>query len=110
MLFRVGRECLGAVSDSFQSSRGHHPELSGQHTRRSRAEFEWQSLTDEELLDMRLCDLPIGLEGTALQGHVGRLYGELEARDIMFKPHVWVGEEWFTPDGVTGFAIPFYLT
>ena len=38
-----------------------------------------------------------------------KLYRELNARSIAFKPHVWLGEEWFTPDGVAGFAIPFYL-
>ena len=59
---------------------------------------------------MRLSDLPVSLAGTPLENRIGRLYRELEARDIHFKPHIWVGEEWFTPDGVTGFAIPFYLT
>jgi Putative zinc-binding metallo-peptidase len=72
--------------------------------------FNWQSSSDEQLLDMRLCDLPLSLEGTPLESRVHRLYGQLEARGIQFRPHVWVGEEWFTPDGVSGFAIPFYLT
>lgn len=59
---------------------------------------------------MRLCDLPLRLEGTPLEDRIQRLYGHLETRGIQFKPHTWVGEEWFTPDGVPGFAIPFYLT
>jgi hypothetical protein len=58
---------------------------------------------------MRLCDLPVKIEGTRLELLVNRLYRELNARSIPFKPHVWLGEEWFTPDGVAGFAIPFYL-
>src|SRR5690606_36893986 len=28
---------------------------------------------------------------------------------LRFRPHVWLATDWFTPDGVTGFAIPFYL-
>ena len=27
----------------------------------------------------------------------------------MFRPHYWLSDEWFTPDGVPGVAIPFYL-
>ena len=26
-----------------------------------------------------------------------------------FKPHFWLSDEWFSPDGVPGVAIPFYL-
>lgn len=58
---------------------------------------------------MRLCDLPVRIEGTPLEGRVRRLYDELEERDIRFKPHVWLAEEWFSPDRVPGIAIPFYL-
>jgi hypothetical protein len=66
-------------------------------------------MTDEQLLDLRLCDLPLSIEGTALEGYAARLYRELEARGLRFRPHVWLSEEWFTPDEVPGFAIPFYL-
>jgi hypothetical protein len=66
-------------------------------------------LSDEELLDVRLCDLPLRIPGTPLERRVKRLYHELEASGLRFKPHVWLSEEWFTPDGVSGFAIPFYL-
>jgi Putative zinc-binding metallo-peptidase len=71
---------------------------------------ELDHLTDEELLDMRVCDLPLRLEGTPLELRLVRLYRELEARGLRFKPHVWLSEEWFTPDKVPGFAIPFYLS
>jgi hypothetical protein len=64
---------------------------------------------DESLLAMRVCDLPIRLEGTLLARRVARLHGELAKRDIRALPHTWLSEEFFTPDGVLGFAIPFYL-
>ena len=38
-----------------------------------------------------------------------RLYTELEQRGITFRPHVWLAEEWFSPDGIPGIAMPFYL-
>jgi hypothetical protein len=66
-------------------------------------------MTDEQLLDLRLCDLPLSIEGTPLERRVARLYEEIEARGLRLKPHVWLSEEWFTPDDVPGFAIPFYL-
>jgi hypothetical protein len=71
--------------------------------------FSWDLATDDELLDMRLSDLPLRIEGTVLEDRVRRLYDELNAKGLRFKPHVWLGEEFFTPDGVPGFAIPFYL-
>jgi hypothetical protein len=66
-------------------------------------------MTDERLLDVRLCDLPLSVEGTPLEHRVARLYKEIHARGLRFTPHVWLSEEWFSPVGVPGFAIPFYL-
>src|SRR5262245_23918693 len=65
---------------------------------------------DEELLDLRLRDLPVRIQETNLEHRIQRLYGELEFRGLRFRPHIWLSEEWFTPDGIGGFAIPFYLT
>jgi len=66
-------------------------------------------MTDRQLLDVRLCDLPVRISGTQLEQRIEKLYRELEGRSLHFRPHVWLAEEWFTPDGVAGFAIPFYL-
>jgi hypothetical protein len=38
-----------------------------------------------------------------------RLHRELRRRGIVALPHTWLSEEFFSPDGVLGFAIPFYL-
>ena len=69
----------------------------------------WVRLDDEALLDVRLCDLRLRLPGTAVHTRVARLYRELRARGISFRPHVWLAVDWFSPDGVPGFAVPFYL-
>ena len=66
-------------------------------------------MTDEQLLRMRICDLPLSIDGTAIAELADTVYKELGDRGLNFKPHVWLSEEWFTPDGVAGFAIPFYL-
>lgn len=79
-------------------------------TKRSRrGEPEWASWRDEELLEMRLCDLGLKIEGTVLEPRIERLYEELERRHLRFRPHCWLSQEWFSPDGIPGIAIPFYL-
>jgi hypothetical protein len=69
----------------------------------------WSRLSDDKLLKLRFCDLKLSVEGSPLHKHVKRLHEELETQGIQFKPHVWLSDEWFTPDGVPGFAMPFYL-
>ncbi len=64
---------------------------------------------DERLLDMRLCDLDLQIRRTWLEPCIKRLYRDLERRGITFRPHVWLSSEWFSPDGVPGIAIPFFL-
>lgn len=66
-------------------------------------------LSDDELLDMRMCDLGVSLAGTAVEERIEQLYEELSERGITFRPHCWLSDEWFSPDGVPGIAIPFYL-
>ena len=73
------------------------------------AALPWTRLPDEELLQLRLCDLRLSIDRSPLRPHIRRLYAELERRGIKFRPHVWLGEEWFSPDGVPGIAVPFYL-
>jgi hypothetical protein len=76
--------------------------------RRQRAPW-WAELPTEELLDVRLCDLELQLEGTALQQRIDRLHDELARAGLVFRPYVWLATDWFTPEGTTGFAVPFYL-
>ncbi len=66
-------------------------------------------MPDEKLLDMRLKDLPIRVEGTWLERCLKELYRELDERDIQLHPHVWLSSEWFSPVDIPGIAIPFFL-
>src|SRR5437879_242976 len=56
-----------------------------------------------------MSQLGVTLEGAFLSERIQQLYSELEARQLCFRPHMWVCNEWFTPDGVPGIAVPFYL-
>jgi hypothetical protein len=66
-------------------------------------------MTDDQLLDVRFCDLGLNIAGSALEPRISQLQEELAARGITFQPHYWLSTEWFCPDGVPGIAIPFYL-
>jgi hypothetical protein len=70
---------------------------------------DWADLPDEALLELRLCDLPVAIAGSWLEDRLAALNAELEARGLTFRPHFWLSAEWFSPDGVPGVAIPFYL-
>jgi len=69
----------------------------------------WERLSDDQLLSLRFCDLKLSIQGTDLQAAILRLYRELNMRGIRFRPHCWLAQEWFSPDGIPGIAIPFYL-
>jgi hypothetical protein len=68
----------------------------------------WTDLGDEQLLDARLADLPLAIEGT-LAARIGQLKEELAARGLQIDLHCYLSDEWFTPDGATTIAVPFYL-
>jgi hypothetical protein len=71
--------------------------------------YAWETLSDDQLLSLRFCDLKLSIEGTDIEEAIDRLYRELATRGIRFRPHCWLAQEWFSPDGIPGIAIPFYL-
>src|SRR6202522_2024216 len=77
--------------------------------RRASSHYAWETLSDDQLLSLRFCDLKLTIAGTELERAIGRLYDELATRGIRFRPHCWLAQEWFSPDGIPGIAVPFYL-
>ena len=69
---------------------------------------DWADLPDETLLDIRMCDLPIAIEGT-LAEWIAQLRQELADRGLHVPLHLYLSDEWFTPDGATSIAVPFYM-
>jgi hypothetical protein len=70
---------------------------------------DWTTLSDEKLLEVRMSDLHLSIEGTDLEPRIAEINAELDARGLGFRPFYYISDEWFTPDGVPGIAIPFYL-
>ena len=75
---------------------------------KTRVPPDWATLPEDQLLDLRMADLPLTIEGT-LAGRIGQLREELAARGLEFPLHFYLADEWFTPDGATAIAVPFYL-
>lgn len=97
---RLGR--MATRSSSRRASKG-----KGRRTQALR--YRWADYDDEQLLGLRFCDLRLRLRDSNVWPSVESLYATLERRGLRFRPHVWLGEEWFSPDGVPGIAVPFYL-
>jgi len=72
-------------------------------------EPRWAEWPDDRLLELRFNELGLHIDGSWLEERITQLHDELGARGLSFRPHFWLSDEWFTPDGVTGIAIPFYL-
>lgn len=71
--------------------------------------YRWEKMPENELLDMRICDLKLTLKGSRIEKNIEKLQRELNLKKMRFCPHFWISDEWYTPDGVPGMAIPFYL-
>jgi hypothetical protein len=77
--------------------------------RNAGAAHRWEHLDDAALLRLRFRDLRLRVEDSLVQPDVEQLYARLERRGIRFRPHVWLSTDWFSPDGVPGIAVPFFV-
>jgi len=74
-----------------------------------REPYRWARFDDAALLRVRFRDLGLQVSRSPVHADVQRLGAEIERRGIRFKPHVWFSTDWFSPDGVPGIAMPFFL-
>ena len=70
---------------------------------------DWARLPDEQLLARRIAGLRLSIRGTPVARAMKRLCRELQGRGLRLHPHAWVALEWFSPDGIPGIAVLFYL-
>lgn len=63
-----------------------------------------------EVLDKRISDLGLAIEGSSLHRFVQQLYRELERKKLTkFRPACYLSDEWGCPSGEPVIGIPFYL-
>jgi hypothetical protein len=77
--------------------------------RKMEAAADWASLSDQDLLERRISQLGLRLEGTTLEPLIRQLYDELSAHGLVFHPSCHVGDEWFVPIGIPAIFVPFFL-
>ena len=70
---------------------------------------DWTALSDAELLERRISNLGLRLEGTALEPLIRQLSEELAAHRLVFHPTCHIGDEWFVPVGIPAIFVPFFL-
>ncbi|MDD5584763.1 MAG: hypothetical protein PHV55_06890 [Candidatus Omnitrophica bacterium] len=71
--------------------------------------IELSTLSKQELLNLRICDLPLTLKNTWLADCIAQLYRELDAKGMQFKPSCYLADEWLAPDQEPVIGIPFFL-
>lgn len=71
-------------------------------------ESKLDKYSKEELLRQKISSLELKLP-QKYRSEITRLNQLLIKKKIYWKPHYWLSNEWFSPDGVGGIAIPFVL-
>jgi hypothetical protein len=62
-----------------------------------------------ELLNTRIADFHLRLEGSPLEPRVRKLERELEAKRLRFRPKIYLTDGWGCPDRTPLVGVPFYL-
>lgn len=60
-------------------------------------------------MEVRFCDLDLKIEGSEIEPFLAAFYNELEKKNIVYRPAVYLSDEWLCPEGVPAIGIPFYL-
>jgi hypothetical protein len=76
---------------------------------KTKKEINFKKLTDEELMQIRVRDFNLKIEGSALEPLINKLYEELESKGIKFHPPCYLADEWLCPDKEPIIGIPFFL-
>jgi len=72
--------------------------------------FEGDDDLPRELLEQRICDFRLQIQGGPLEGILAGFEAELaEAGIHRLRPRYYLSDEWGVPDGTVAIAIPFYL-
>ena len=68
----------------------------------------WES-ERHTLLGRPISELGLSIRGTVVEELAERLYGELAARGLDFRPPIYLSDQWGCPEGIPIIGVPFYL-
>lgn len=74
-----------------------------------RKKIDWETLSDEELLQIKIRDFNLSIHKSPLEPFIENLYNELNAKGITFHPPCYLADEWLCPEGEPIIGIPFCL-
>lgn len=57
----------------------------------------------------RISDLALSIKGSLVETLVEQLYGEMAERGLIFRPPVYLSDQWGCPDNTPLIGVPFYL-
>jgi hypothetical protein len=77
--------------------------------KKAKKQVNWERLSEKKLLQMKIRDLGLSVQGSLLEGLIEKLYAELDAKGIEFHPPCYLADEWLCPDGEPIIGIPFFL-
>jgi Putative zinc-binding metallo-peptidase len=63
----------------------------------------------QTLLRRRISELGLSIRGTMLERMVEQLYAELGAKGLVFRPPVYLSDQWGCPENTPLIGVPFYL-
>ena len=66
-------------------------------------------MADSEILKLRFKNIALTIPGSDIETCIEKLYAELKAKNLNFKPNIFLGDEWFSPEGMNAISVPFYL-
>lgn len=68
-----------------------------------------ENASQREILSAQLWELDISFDKSQFSGCLDQLNQELENKKLLVRPKVWLSDDWFCPDFISGIAIPFTL-
>lgn len=70
---------------------------------------ELSELSDADILKLRFKNIGLTIKESEIEASIQKLYQELEAKGLTFRPQIFFGDEWFSPEGMNAISVPFYL-
>ncbi len=72
-------------------------------------EQELNSLSEDDLLRLRIRDLPLDISQSDVYPWISKVLEEFKSLGFSMGPKVYFGDEWFSPEGVVAISVPFFL-
>jgi hypothetical protein len=71
--------------------------------------LQLSGMTDDEILKLRFKNISLSITGSDVEDRMLQLNSELESKGLTFRPQIFLGDEWFSPEGMNAISVPFYL-